>query len=154
MKARNLKEEINIELESIETVIQELKSLYNDVAEREPTVREKTAAAAFIAQFYNGIENILKRISHFNVIPLPKGEAWHIELFKRFCSPPYKNLPVLFDEDLALLMASYRKFRHVFYHGYSFRLEWDRLKEGIEKIEDVFTQFRTRLFNYIRTLEK
>jgi hypothetical protein len=39
--------------------------LQGDVASREPTVREKTAAAAFLAQFYNGVEIILKRISRY-----------------------------------------------------------------------------------------
>jgi hypothetical protein len=40
-----------------------------------PTVREQTAAAAFLAQFYNGIENILKRISIFYEVPLPTGDT-------------------------------------------------------------------------------
>lgn len=93
MKAEELFEEINIELELIESTLKELSDLHKDVAGREPTVREKTAAAAFIAQFYGGIENILKRISRFNSIPLPTGDTWHIDLFKRFCSPPFKSLP-------------------------------------------------------------
>ena len=59
MKAEDLFEEINIELELIEATLKELSDLHKDVEEREPTVREKTAAAAFIAQFYAGIENIL-----------------------------------------------------------------------------------------------
>jgi len=34
-------------------------------------LRDKTAAAAFLAQFYSGIENILKRISRFYHVNLP-----------------------------------------------------------------------------------
>ncbi|MCF6147691.1 MAG: hypothetical protein E3K37_03435 [Candidatus Kuenenia sp.] len=69
MTSDELKEEINIELESIETVLQELSLLRKDMADREPTVREKTAASAFMAQFYSGVENILKRISYFYNVP-------------------------------------------------------------------------------------
>ena len=149
MKKEELREEINIELEFIESILQELAALRKDVADRVPTVREKTAAAAFLAQFYGGIENILKRISRFNSIPLPAGDTWHVELFKRFCAPSHSPLPVLFDESLESAMAPFRKFRHVVYHGYAFQLEWNRMQEGIESIEDIFLRFKTKLSNYL-----
>ena len=59
MKSEELRKEIDIELELLESTLKELAALRNDVDEREPTVREKTAAGAFLAQFYGGIENIL-----------------------------------------------------------------------------------------------
>lgn len=152
MTSDELKKEINIELELIETVLQELALLRKDAGGREPTVREKTAAAGFMAQFYGGVENILKRINHFYGIPLPSGDTWHIDLFKRFCKPPYKLLPILFDETLELSMAPYRKFRHVVHHGYCFQLDWDRMKEGLENIDEVFSIFKAKLFDYLRTL--
>jgi len=75
VKPDELGEEITIELESLEATIAELLALQRDVVHREPTVRETTAAAAFLAQFYNGIENILKRISRYHNVPLPTGET-------------------------------------------------------------------------------
>jgi len=74
----------NILQENIETVVKEVIALRNDLGPREPTVREKTAGAAFLSEFYNGIENILKRISYFYGVPLPSGDTWHIDLFKRY----------------------------------------------------------------------
>ena len=59
MKPIELREEIAVELDSMEMIVDELVALQQDMAHREPTTREKTAAAAFLAQFYNGIENIL-----------------------------------------------------------------------------------------------
>jgi hypothetical protein len=58
-------------LENIDTVFKEIVALRIDLGVREPAVREKTAEAAFQSEFYNGIENILKRISHFYRISLP-----------------------------------------------------------------------------------
>lgn len=153
MTADELREEINIELELIEETLREIVSLRDDVKGREPTIREKTAAASFMAQFYSGIENILKRISRFKSVPLPIGETWHIELFKRFCSPSYKKLPVLFDESLALAIAPYRKFRHVVFHGYGFQLDWNRMKEGLENINDVYSKFKANLIDYLNKIE-
>ena len=152
MKIEDLREEISIELELIESTLRELTSLRNDVTGREPTIREKTAAAAFLAQFYGGIENILKRISYFNTIPIPSGDVWHIDLFKRFCPPAYESLPLLFDAILASEMAPFRKFRHVVYHGYGFQLDWNRMKEGIEKVDNVYLRFKTNLLAYLQPL--
>jgi len=150
--AAELREEIGIELELIESVLQELNSLKKDIAGRVPTVREKTAAAGFLAQFYSGIENILKRISAYHAVDLPTGDTWHIDLFKRFCFPPHEPLPILFDETLAAALAPFRKFRHIVYHAYGSQFEWERMREGIETVDDVFTQFNVRLARYLQGL--
>lgn len=154
MTADDLRKEVGIELELIETVLLELEKLRADVSGREPTVREKTAAAAFIAQFYGGIENILKRISLFYSIPLPTGDTWHIDLFKSFCEPSRKPLPVLFDEMLALALSPFRKFRHVVYHGYGFQLDWSRMKEGLENIDSVYLRFKSAVLTYLQSLNQ
>jgi hypothetical protein len=143
-----LGEEIAIELEALEATVNELAALQHDVAHREPTVRECTAAAAFLAQFYNGVENILKRISHYHNVPLPTGETWHVELFQRFCSPSHPDLPSLFNERLASTMAPYRRFRHVALHSYGFQLDWDRMAEGIANVQDTFVRLKAVLSDY------
>lgn len=152
MKDSTLREEISIELELIESTLRELSSLRNDVVKREPTIREKTAAAAFLAQFYGGIENILKRICRFHAVPVPTGDTWHIDLFKRFCAPGYKPLPCLFNESLSSAIAPFRKFRHVVYHGYGFQLDWDRMQEGMASVDNVYAQFKAKLLEYLQSL--
>lgn len=153
MTIDELREEINIETELIEDILQELSSLRDDVAGREPSIRERTAAAAFLAQFYSGIENILKRISKYHHVVLPSGDTWHLDLFKRFCTPPYSPLPELFDGSLEADMSPFRQFRHVVFHSYGFQLEWERMKEGVEKVEDVFLRFKAKLLSYLKGLE-
>lgn len=118
-----------------------------------PTVREKTAAAAFLAQFYTGIENILKRISRYHGVPLPSGETWHVDLFQRFCSPSHPDLPELFDETLGTALAPYRRFRHVAFHGYGFQLDWGRMLEGVANVQDVFTRLKIRLSEYLEGID-
>jgi hypothetical protein len=151
MKREDLQEEIGIEIENIHITIQELNAIYRDVGEKAPSVRDKTAAAAFLAQFYNGIENILKRISRFHGIPLPTGDTWHVDLFRRFCVPAGHPLPPLFDESLASELAAYRKFRHVVHHGYGFQLEWERMEEGIRHVDGIFQRFQVSLEAYFQT---
>lgn len=149
MSAEDLRQEIAIELEAIDKVVEELSVLQNDLEGREPTVREKTAAGAFLAQFYNGIENILKRICVYCDVTVPVGDAWHVELFQLYCSPPQPPLPCLFDDSLASELAPFRKFRHVFFHGYGFYMDWDRMKHGVSTVEHLLKKFKTRLEAYL-----
>jgi hypothetical protein len=114
MNPIELSEEIAFELESMQITVDELVSLHQDMVNKEPTLRDKTAAAAFLSQFYNGLENILKRIYRYYGISLPTGETWHLDLFQSFCSPTHPGLPQLFDQDLASALASYRRFRGEF----------------------------------------
>lgn len=152
MTLAELREEISIELEMMGSVVSEAVSLLNDLADKEPTVREKTAAAAFLAQFYGGIENILKRIHRYHGINLPVGDSWHIDIFKRFCSPPYAPFPVIFDAELATDLSPFRKFRHVVYHGYGFQVDWERMKEGLGKVEVAYSRFAHSVSGYMDKL--
>jgi len=149
-----LREDVGVELEALETIVQELMSLQADVADCAPTVREQTAAAAFLAQFYTGVENILKRISAYHNVPMPTGETWHVDLFRRFCSPAYPRLPVLFDASLEAALAPYRRFRHVALHSYGLQLEWSRMVEGVAAVENVFAQITAKLTEYLRIIER
>ena len=152
MRSAELEAEIALELEAIEAIVCELIALRQDVSHREPTVREKAAAAAFLAQFYNGIENILRRVSRYHDVPLPTGETWHIELFQRFCSPPYSGLPLLFDESLSANLSPYRRFRHVAFHSYGFQLDWGRMAEGVANVQNVFEQLQQAISKYLKAI--
>jgi len=136
----------------MKSVVSEAVSLLEDLNDKEPTVREKTAAAAFLAQFYGGIENILKRIHRFHGVAMPVGDSWHIDIFKRFCSPPYAPFPVLFDIELATDLAPFRKFRHVVYHGYGFQFDWERMKEGLERVHAAYSKFAYTVSDYTTKL--
>lgn len=92
MTAEELKSEIGLEFDALQQVVDELEALRRDVAGGEPTARKRTAAAAFPAQFYSGIENILRRLSRFHGVAPPAGENWHLDLFRRFRPPGHPPL--------------------------------------------------------------
>lgn len=154
MTLDDLREEVSIELESIQKTVNESSLLLFDLSGAEPTIREKTAAAAFLAQFYGGIENILKRVHRYHGIPIPTGDSWHAEIFNRFCNPPFPPFIVLFEETLALDLLPFRKFRHVVYHGYGFQLDWERMEEGLQKVCDVYSRFSVAVSDYLDCLNK
>ncbi len=149
MTTGELRAEIAIEFGALQQVVNELEALHRDVSGRESTVREKTAAAAFLAQFYTGIENFLKRLSRFHGVELPAGETWHLELFERFRHPGQPPLLALFDEALARQLGPFRRFRHVVHHGYGFQLEWDRMQAGVELAGPVLAALQGRVETHV-----
>jgi hypothetical protein len=150
--AEELKAEIKIEFDSLLQVVNELEALRRDVAGREPTVREKTAAAAFLAQFYSGIENVLKRLSRFHGVTLPGGDTWHLDLFKRFCLPALPPLPSIFDPALERQLGPFRRFRHVVHHGYGFQIDWERMSEGLDQVSAILAAFSRRVARHLDTI--
>ena len=153
MNSIELSEEIAVELESMEMIVNELVALQLDMAHKEPTTREKTAAAAFLVQFYNGIENFLKRIYRYHNFSVPTGESWHVELFQSFCSSTHPDLPQLFDQNLASALAPYRRFRHVAFHSYGFHLDWSRMVTGVENVKNIFEQIKCNIIDYLRSID-
>ncbi len=150
MNPERLKVEILIELKEMSIVIDDINVLMNETDLTTPSNIQKAATSSLVAQFYTGIENILKRISKYHKVNLPKSDSWHIELFERFCESNDKNLPLLFDDFLKNELINYRKFRHFVYHGYSNKISWERLLSGIKNINDVFFKFKESINTYIK----
>jgi len=141
----NLEKEIDLELESMAIIVSDIKVLIDQVGNKEPTNIHKTALGGFASQFYNGIENIIKRIYKAHKIPLPKGDNWHIILIDRLSKNSDKYFPVKIEDDLLEKIADYRRFRHYFFHGYSHNLNWDILSDGVKDIDIVFNDFQTQI---------
>jgi hypothetical protein len=152
MNLFDLIEIIDIEYENLEKIIQEINMITKDLKDNEPTLTEKTALAHYLMSVYNGIENLLKNICKYYNIPIPKGEFFHIELFKLFCSPRTDILPELISEDIKSEMQELRKFRHIARQGYAFNFEWNRMKEGVFSVRFIFQKFKENLDNHIVSL--
>ncbi len=155
MNASELSEEVRLELHQMERVVEELEALNADVGEGPATLREEAAAGQFLASFYMGVENVLKRVARYHEVELPESEQWHVELFRWFCPSPQNrpSLPVLFPKPLASEMKPYRRFRHVVHHAYGIELKWERMVEGIQNVRPVFDRFRRQVEDVLADLE-
>lgn len=143
-----LTDEINIDIDSMLLIVSDIEHLLNEVVNNTPTNIHKTALGGFVAQFYNGIENILKRIHKYLRIDLPKGEDWHITLLDRFSIGSGSKIPIKLSNDLIEKLTDYRRFRHYLFHGYSHNLNWDILKDAVIDINEVLNQFIKEMKDY------
>jgi len=157
-----LREEVGNELDQLEIVVEELEAITEDVGAGPGSLRDRAAASSFLASFYMGVENVLKRIVRYHGLELPRSERWHVELFERFCAPreepggekppEEKTLPVLFEGEQVARMDAYRRFRHVIHHGYERDLDYARMRPGIEGARRAFERFRSEMKAYLKRL--
>lgn len=142
MKKIGLIEEINTEFSNLDISVQSVHELNELIEDNEPDKFQKAAMNQFIMEFYNGIENILKRICKANNIQIPSGGDSHIKLFKLFCDNGHPELPVIFTKDIEDEFIKIRKFRHFVIHGYSFKIEWSYLKCSVKELKNHYHNFK------------
>jgi hypothetical protein len=142
MNDEQIKREFKIEFEMMNLIVNEVEKLINDIDDNEPTNVQKAAIGAFAAQFFNGIENLFKRIFKYYQLDLPKGENWHIELINSFSNNSNIILPIKLSQDLISEIHNYRRFRHYFIHGYTFTLNWSIVKDSLKNIRIIYNDIK------------
>jgi len=152
MNAQKLREVIELELSLMQATVVELTALAARLKNEEPANIEKAGAGACLAQFYGGVERILVRVCKDCNVPIPTGGDWHQQLFRMFGDPPTEGLPALIDSRMEEALLPYRKFRHVFVHGYGVMLDWSRMVDGVKSAEAVFRAFAERVEQYLGSL--
>jgi len=58
-----LKVEIESDFSDLERIVSEIKEAIEEIGSSTPTYRDKAALGALLHSFYNGIENVLKRLA-------------------------------------------------------------------------------------------
>ncbi len=60
---------------------------------------------------------------------------------------------VVISEDLYEKLNLYLGFRHFFRHAYAFQFNWDKMKELISPINDIYGQFKNEITDFISKLK-
>lgn len=152
MSKNDLLDQISIELKNIRNTIDELLLLINDIGDSEPNPWQKNAAALYCVQFYNGIENIFKRIIRNYSIQMPKSERSHSEIFEWFSTDKKNNLPKLITKDIRDYILAFMRIRHLVIHNYSTQYEWKRLKIAIIAMPNIFFSFSSNVDDFLDTV--
>jgi uncharacterized protein YutE (UPF0331/DUF86 family) len=137
-----LKEYCDAEFENINKVVSEVASIMQ-LKEEGFTIVELAAMATFLHNFYNGIENILKRTLLSKEIEIPDTPTWHKDLLKTS-----SDLGII-TPDLYQQLSNYLSFRHFFIHTYSFTLNWEHMKPLVESIDVILKRFKQKIYDYI-----
>ncbi|MFA5859500.1 MAG: hypothetical protein WC955_10620 [Elusimicrobiota bacterium] len=146
-----LKSDIKAEIKLIEQVVEYLVSMKNKTGLNSLNDTQKAAIGTYLMNFYNGIENILKRISKEYYKTMPKGESWHKELLELSASPSEGKVAVL-NAEIVKGLNPYRGFRHFFVSGYGFKLDVELLAPLITNIEPLWNEIKKALSKFIESI--
>ncbi len=114
---------------------------------RNPEAWERSALAALLHGFYNGVENAFKMLAASRG-GVPSSPDWHSVLLQSMAAPAGSNRPVI-ERDLAFALEEYMRFRHFFRHAYVFDLNWEKMKPLTEELEGVFARFAAAVRAYL-----
>ncbi len=110
------------------------------------------AMGTYLMNFYNGIENILKRIAKKYYMTMPGGANWHKELLVLSFNPP-SGKKAVFSQDIINRLHPYRNFRHRFVSGYGFQLKGEKMLELIDNIEPLWDDIKKALSEFLINLK-
>ena len=151
---RRLQSEINQEILSLEALLRELKTLKPRLAQKEISNLDLRAAGSILHDFYNGVENIFRRVAQELNGGLPAGEDWHKQLLTDMSLDVKGVRPPLVSEDLKLKLQKYLGFRHIFRNVYGFHLEQEQIKVMVKEFPRILSWLRREIAAFQEYLDK
>lgn len=135
----DLQQRIAVEIYNISICLDEINKIKNKEGK---TKIELAGIAAFLHNFYSGIENILKQILSEKNINIARTEFWHKTLLEssvenHIISPEFKDS-----------LSGYLAFRHFFVHSYGFMLDEHRLLSLAVNAANIFSEFKENIKEY------
>ncbi len=146
-----LRKEIGDELANLDRLVVTAKTLLQNLPSV-PTFVETAAAGKLVHDFYTGVERIFERIAVRLGPGLPTGPGWHTWLLRGMEREVEGVRPPVIDHALALRLADYLRFRHLFRHSYGYELLWDRLAPLLEGLEETLEELRRQLDRFLEAL--
>jgi len=114
---------------------------------------DRGAIGYLLHNFYNGCENIFRRIAAFFENDIGAG-SWHADLLRRMRLTIDGYRPAVIDDELYRLLEDFRGFRHVFRNAYSFELDWERERLVALRFERAASLLRAQVKAFLARLDE
>jgi len=107
----------------------------------------------FLSDYYDGLENIAKRITKEIDGYTPFGDEWHRELIEQASRELPGKRPAVFSEQTYELSDELRRFRHVFRAKYGFRLNPDKLYKNLSLLKELHQLIKKDLDDFLHKMD-
>ena len=155
MNRKRLTQRINDELTKIESTVDGIAKALEDIkvlpVAARPYIQESIANK--LADVYNGIENIFKRIASEVDMHSPTGESWHKNLLTQMTEQRPERPPVISENTFSLL-DELLKFRHAFNNIYGEELVYEKIEPHAKSIDALFASVSEDLNMFTDSLVK
>ena len=118
------------------------------VGQRDPDAVETMALGGMLHGFYNGVENLLKRVALHCDGGLPRGPAWHQRLLDSM-GQPSAGRPAVLSGPLLEELGTYLDFRHFFRQAYAFHVRWVKMAPLVSRCEEALKRLAAELSAYL-----
>ncbi|MBU0568960.1 hypothetical protein KJ693_12320 [bacterium] len=140
--------QIKFEIEQIDQLLELYAELLACPKQNTPSLVEKTAMAALLHSFYTGVENIFLSVAKGIDRDIPAGAQSHRDLLGQMIKRTLYRMPAI-SEKVKEKLSDYLIFRHFFRHAYSFFLDWDKMKELVSSLVEVWDQLKRELHLFL-----
>ena len=146
-----LRKQILAELEQLHRLVEVHRPLLDRGPDAPPSAVEVSALGALLHSFYNGVENIFKRIALELDGELPRTASWHRDLLESMARPA-RNRTAVISEPVRERCKEYLAFRHGFRSAYSFLLEWERMAPLVLDCQGILDQLEAEVLAFLDAL--
>jgi hypothetical protein len=148
-----LREQLVLERQLLHRQLDELRALRSACAKQPPSSVERSALAVMLHSFYNGIENLFKRIAVAYDGGIPGGSAAHRDLLDLMArGTPLR--PQVISESLRDALDPYLDFRHMLRHAYSFHLDWEKMATLVMDCDSVLVRIDAEIEVFLNSLPR
>ncbi len=155
MNRKRLTQRINDEQTKIESTINGIAKALEDIETlpiaASPYIQESIANK--LADVYNGIENIFKRVANEVDMHVPTGDSWHKDLLTQMTEQRPERPPVISEKTFPRL-ETLLKFRHAFNNIYGEELVYEKIEPHAKSINALFASVSQDLNTFTDALKK
>jgi len=144
-----LSKQVAVELAQLRRLLDSHHALLDRTRKEPPDAIGLSALAAMLHSFYNGVENIFKRVATELDGGLPESEAWHRRLLNSMAGPTSAR-PAVITAALRDKLCRYLDFRHFFRHAYTFDLRWAKMERLVGEVGSTLGEFRAQLAAFLK----
>jgi len=148
---KELREDVLDEEKAVEETLGRLYKVRTKFNPQMKNYLTEPAMGTYLMNFYNGIENILKRITIKYYLTMPKGPSWHKELLVLSSNPPSGKIAV-FNQNIVERLYPYRNFKHRFVSGYGIQLKGEKMLELVDNIEPLWVDIKKIISDFLDKL--
>ena len=155
MNRKRLTQRISDELVKIESTVGGIAKALEDIEElpvaARPYIQESIGKK--LADVYNGIENIFKRVAREVDMHLQTRDSWHKDLLTQMIEQRPERPPVISEKTFPRL-DHLLKFRHAFNNIYGEALVYEEIEPHAKSIDELFASVSKDLNTFTDFLEK
>lgn len=150
---RRLITEIQAELSELAKVKAVLDEADAQFVERTPDFLELSGIALNLRAFYNGIENLFRRVALELGEGLPTGSGWHSQLLRNMALEIPRVRPGVITQETHSKLDEYLRFRHLVRYTYGHELDWGRIRGLLDDLGIAYADFVRDVGEFVRFLE-